>query len=57
MYVFGMDRICDEGEPSTSVASSADNSSEHIATLQHQVHTLQKRVSELEQYHSPPLEH
>lgn len=49
LYIFGMDRICDEGETSTSVASTLDDSSEQIALLQHQIHLLQKQVSELEQ--------
>ena len=44
-----MDRVGDEGENSTSVAHTSDDSSEQIAILQHQIHLLQKRVSELEQ--------
>ena len=43
LYIFGMDRICDEGETSTSVASTLDDSSEQIALLQHQIHLLQKQ--------------
>ena len=44
-----MDRIGDEGETSTSVARTSDDSSEQIAILQHQIYLLQKRVSKLEQ--------
>ena len=46
-----MDRICDEGETSTSVISTSGSSSEQIASLQHQIDLLQKKVSDLRQQH------
>ena len=49
VYVFGIDKICDEGTTSTGVAGTADSSSEQITLLQRQIHLLQKRVNELEQ--------
>jgi hypothetical protein len=49
VYIFGMDRICDEGTTSTDITGTSDSSSEQIALLQHQIHLLQKRVDELEQ--------
>ena len=49
LYVLELDTICDGGETSISVTSTSDNSSEQIAILQHQIHLLQKKVSELAQ--------
>ena len=49
VYVFGIDKICDEGTTSTSVAGTTDSSLEEITLLQCQIHLLQKRVNELEQ--------
>ena len=49
MYVFGIDKVCDEGTTSTSAAGTAGSSLEQITLLQRQIHLLQKRVNELEQ--------
>ena len=48
-YVLGVDRMCDEEEPSTSITSRSTNSSQEIAELQRQICLLQKKVDELEQ--------
>lgn len=48
-YVLGVDKMCDEDEPSTSVTSGSTNSSQEIAELQSQICLLQKRIDELEQ--------
>ncbi len=42
VYVFGMDRICDEGTTTTGAAGTSDSSSGQIALLQNQIHLLQK---------------
>ena len=48
-YVLGVDRMCDEEKPSTSITSRSTNSSQEIAELQRQICLLQKKVDELKQ--------